>query len=147
MITLEAVSTFDQLPTGQSWESVPMWNLRYDHFLGDIVFKIDDCDFSTRWGWVPVLDFALGFNRLLTSLTSDGSATFEFTESEATLTLRRSLDVVALTSSYSSGVARVDVKVLRVVVYDFVSRIRDRLLVEHPSLARNEDLNEAFRTA
>jgi hypothetical protein len=33
--------------------------LRYDLFLGDIIFFANGVDFSTNWAWVPILDAAL----------------------------------------------------------------------------------------
>jgi len=35
-------------------------DLRYSHFTSDVVFRVCDADFSANWGWVPVLDLALG---------------------------------------------------------------------------------------
>ena len=34
-------------------------DLRYDFFLGDLVFRIDSLDLTTRWGWVPLVDAAM----------------------------------------------------------------------------------------
>ena len=33
--------------------------LHYYAFYGDITFIVDGADFSAKWGWVPVLDFAV----------------------------------------------------------------------------------------
>jgi hypothetical protein len=38
--------------------------LRYDCFLGDVVFSVDEADFSARWDWVPVFDFALSLRAI-----------------------------------------------------------------------------------
>jgi len=75
MIRLNAVVASDHLGSDFSWETVPEWVLRYECFLGDVTFKIDNVDFSTHWGWVPVLDFALGLSSALGGLESGaGSA-------------------------------------------------------------------------
>ena len=90
MIRLNAVVASDHLGSDFSWETVPEWVLRYECFLGDVTFKIDNVDFSTHWGWVPVLDFALGLSSALDGLESGKSGIFEFTESEAFIRCSRS---------------------------------------------------------
>lgn len=145
MITLDAVVTKDQLGGEFTWDDVPAWALRYECFLGDIRFEVDEVDFSTHWGWVPVLDFALGMSNLLDALEHGSEQTFEFTESEAVIRMKRIDGLVELTTSYSPGVMRVDVGELREAARDLVRRLGSRFGAEHPALANNEDFQAALR--
>ncbi len=137
MIRLNAVVASDHLGSDFSWETVPEWVLRYECFLGDVTFKIDNVDFSTHWGWVPVLDFALGLSSALDGWKSGKSGIFEFTESEAFIRCSRSDHMVEVSASYSPGIARVPFEEIRAVVRDFVDRLADRLRKEHPGLKSN----------
>jgi hypothetical protein len=42
------------------WATADEMTLRYYVFFGDQIFVIDGADFSARWGWVTILDFAAG---------------------------------------------------------------------------------------
>jgi len=61
MITLDyRLSPLPGDRTDRELVSASESELRYSLFLGDVVFRVGDADFSANWGWVPVLDFALG---------------------------------------------------------------------------------------
>lgn len=64
--------------------------------LGDVIFIVYEVDLSARWGWVPVLDFALGLDAIVDALAPEGAGdeVFEFTESDATIVFRRDGDKV-----------------------------------------------------
>ena len=147
MIKLDAEISSNRLPSTFTWDSVPEWALRYDCFLGDVRFSIGKVDFSTQWGWVPVLDFALAISNLLDSLEPGSSRDLEFTESEASIRFTRVNDVVAVTSTYSPGSASVDVHEIRAVARDFVQRLGFRLSEEHPALKENTEFLDALRRA
>lgn len=46
-------------------------SLRYDCFLGDVIFLAFEVDLNARWGWVPVLDFALGLEAVVVRLHAE----------------------------------------------------------------------------
>jgi len=69
-------------------------DLRYYLFPGDVAFVVGACDFSTNWGWVPILDFASALLWLLDDLDESGPRHFEFTESDATIDFRLSDEIV-----------------------------------------------------
>jgi hypothetical protein len=60
--------------------SVSAEALHYDLFLGDVVFRSNEADFSAPWDWVPILDFAMSLLRIARQLRTSGSQRFEFTE-------------------------------------------------------------------
>jgi hypothetical protein len=37
------------------FSSASATDLRYRSLLGDVEFRIGDADFSTQWGWIPLL--------------------------------------------------------------------------------------------
>lgn len=83
--------------------------IRYYLFHGDIEFQVGDVDFSTKWGWVPVLDFAIFMARISASLAKgEPTETFGFTESAAEIHFVRDGRSARVTTSYEPGVAHVD---------------------------------------
>lgn len=111
--------------------------LRYDLFLGDVVFRVDGSDFSMRGGWVPVLDFALSLQAIVEALATQPKELFEFTESEAAIHFTRMGDQVRLEASYAQPSAEVRYVELRGAVERFLARVLDELIAAHPDLARN----------
>lgn len=145
MIRLDVCIAVDRLPSGFTWDSIPEWALRYECFLGDVQLEVGSADFSTDWGWVPVLDFALGIASLLDTLEPGGSSCFEFTESEAWIQFARVGDVVRVTSSYSGQVALADIVEFRAAARDLARRVGERVGSKHPQLRRNHDFLSGLR--
>jgi hypothetical protein len=113
--------------------------LRYNVLLGDVVFKEGSHDFSARWGWVPIIDFAASLKTIAAELGErDGSeVTFEFTESDATLRFRRKGEAVLISCSYQSGEARVPLHDFVKSTNDFTRRVARELCERYSTLARN----------
>lgn len=148
MITLDATVLSDViLGTDLTWETVPERVLRYDCFLGDVRFEVGETDFSTHWGWVPVLDFALSMSSLLADLAPDDSRLFEFTESEAFIRLHRVGQIVQVSASYVRPTADVGFRELQAAVDTFTHQLAGRLAQEHPALLRNSEFANAIRRA
>lgn len=112
--------------------------LRYRCFLGDVVLEVGDLDASARWGWVPILDFALGLsaisNRLL---ASDRDQVFEFTESDASISFHRLNDMVVIDPSYAPGTADVRLDDLSTSTTKLVATVLQDLVERYPEVARN----------
>jgi hypothetical protein len=86
--------------------------LRYRTFLGDLILRVGEVDFSTRWGWIPLLDLAYCIKEMIGELLSgQPAAVFEFTESDAILRLVRHGQNVVISASYVDGNASVDLQV------------------------------------
>ncbi len=129
-----------------SWNACPIaalddadeTSLRYDCFLGDVIFLVFEVDLSARWGWVPVLDLALGLDAVVDALGHDGAEKlFEFTESDATIAFRRAGDAVEIEASYVPGSARAGYVDLRSTTKQFLARAVHDLVRQHPELRRN----------
>jgi hypothetical protein len=124
-------------------------DLRYSVLLGDVVFKEGSHDFSARWGWVPIVDFAASLRGIAAGLDERdcAEATFEFTESDATLSFRRKGEAILITSSYSLGEARVPLRDLVAAVDAFAGRVARELSQRYSSLARNASFSRLFSGA
>jgi len=115
-------------------------DLRYYVAQGDVVLGTDQTDLSADWGWIPLVDFALALREIADALSeSEGSETFEFTESEATLQFDRVGDKVVITSSYRPGEVTVPFSDFRKQVDEFARRLDKELLQRHPELGLNPD--------
>lgn len=122
------------------------WMLRYDCFLGDVIFMVDEMDLSARWGWVPVLDFALALDAIVDALAvgDEAEELFEFTESDASIAFRRAGDLVEIDASYVPDVATVGYADLRGETKRFVLRVLEGLIGEHRELATNPFIARKF---
>jgi hypothetical protein len=120
--------------------------LRYSSFPGDVILVVDDIDLSARWGWVPVLDFALALDDLVDALAAgpDRREVLEFTESDATLTFARTGDAVTVHASWVTDAAVVPYAELRAAAKRFLGRLLADLVRDHPPLAHNPVLVERF---
>jgi hypothetical protein len=115
-------------------------DLRYYVAPGDVVLCTDQADLSANWGWIPLVDFALALREIADALSeAEGSETFEFTESEATLQFDRVGDQVVITSSYAPGELRVPFSDFRYQVDEFTRRLNKELLQNHPELELNPE--------
>ena len=100
--------------------------LLYEMFLGDLVLRIGDSDFSAPWGWVPILDIVRQFMAAVRSLSPAGRVDIDFTESDAVLTLASEDGFVTVSSTYSPGQSRVSIGDFDVAVQHFAANaIRD----------------------
>ena len=115
-------------------------DLRYYVAPGDVVLSTDKTDLSANWGWIPLVDFALALREIADALSeAEGSETFEFTESDATLQFDRTGDKVAITSSYAPGEIVVPLSAFKDQANEFARRLDKELLRKHPELEMNPD--------
>src|SRR2546429_17883 len=114
--------------------------LRYQLFPGDLIVHVEGVDFSARWGWVPILDAALGLAYVVGELGMQETSSFAFTENDAHLRFRREHERVAVSADYCEGVATCSFEVLRAAVSAFLERVREQLTIQSPRLALNEAL-------
>lgn len=94
-------------------------------------------DFSARWGWVPVLDFALGLRCAAIELVGGSSVSFEFTESDATIDFAANQGDVIVSATYTGGHARIPTNELRSSAESFLARTITELTANERSLAHN----------
>lgn len=113
-------------------------DLRYYAATGDIILRKDQTDLSARWGWIPLIDFALALREIGEALAvTEGSETFEFTDSDATLQLNRRGEEVTISGSYTAGEITVPFTAFREQARDFARRLDAELLAKRPELKLN----------
>jgi hypothetical protein len=132
------------------WEDLDLraadeMTLRYRCFLGDVLFAINGADFSARWGWVPVLDFALALRTIVAALGTAGEETFEFTESEATINFARTGGGVRIAADYTSTVADIQYVEFSREAERFLARVIKELVSDHSELGENAFISAVSR--
>lgn len=113
-------------------------DLRYYAATGDVILRKDQNDLSARWGWIPLIDFALALRKIAGALAlTEGSETFEFTESDATLRFERRGQQIIIRGSYAPGEITVPFAEFSEQARDFARRLDAELLAKCPELRRN----------
>jgi hypothetical protein len=129
-----------------SWDKDPSFltsanesDLRYYAFPGDIILRKEQTDLSTDWGWVQLVDFALGLRGILETIESEGGteAEFEFTESDATLRFNRHGYDVIVSGSYAPGKILVPLSEFKKQIAEFTRRLDAELVRKQPDLREN----------
>ena len=106
-------------------------------------------DFSARWGWIPIIDFAVSLRHIAAELAEGKCAETEysFTESEAVIRFRRVEDNVLISASYVRSTAQVSVKEFTNATTDFASKVAQELGQRYPLLLKNEAFVACFSNA
>jgi hypothetical protein len=123
-------------------------DLRYRFFLGDIELSVGDCNFGTSWGWVPILDFAIGLRWAIREMRQCSKSTFEFTESEHALSLRDASTVISISASYAECVGECTYAELNSVSLEFAERVVNDIAHVAPEVTKSEAfirLTSSFR--
>ncbi len=111
--------------------------LRYDLFLGDILLLAGGRDFSARWGWVPILDFAVALSLAIAELRNSGHSWVDFTENDALLRLRSEGDRVVISATYAEGTATPTLNAFLQAIRAMNARLVSDLETSYPSLTRS----------
>ena len=120
-------------------------DLRYYAATGDIILHKDQTNLSARWGWIPLIDFALAMREIGEALAvTEGSETFEFTESEATLQFDRRGQEMTISGSYAPGEITIPFTAFMEKARDFAQRLDAELLAKRPELGQNP-VYQAFK--
>jgi hypothetical protein len=113
--------------------------LRYRAAPGDILLRGPEADFSTEWGWVPLVDFVLALRDIVAKLSrGERETNFEFTESEATLQFLRKGEEVHLTASYAPGEIVTPLSHFHDSVHRVAGRLKKELFAKYPELAKHK---------
>ncbi|MBV8143189.1 MAG: hypothetical protein JO279_06430 [Verrucomicrobia bacterium] len=113
-------------------------DLRYCAATGDIILRNDQTDLSAKWGWIPLIDFALALREIGEVLAvTEGTETFEFTESDATLQFNRRGEQMIIRGSYRAGEINAPFSAFEEQVRDFARRLDMELLAKRPELKSN----------
>lgn len=135
-------------PPQTDYRTADVRALRHDLFCGDVFLEADGRDLSTRWGWVPVLDFGWALCDVVERLDQDpaGSraarpqhAELDFTESTDALRFVRRFGHVDIRADWrpDGPPAVVRHAELRAEARDFLHDLLDDLTDLHEELADN----------
>lgn len=114
-------------------------DLHYYFFCGDLGINIDGCDFSTKWGWVPLLDFIVVFSDMVMNLKQNDKSCFFFTESDENLCLLLDGKMVLVTASYIKCSALINFNELRNLTKDVSDRFFQNILSQYPNILENSN--------
>jgi len=120
-------------------------DLRYRSLLGDVELRIGDSDFSTKWGWIPLLDFALGLTDLLMRLPDSRFESFEFTESGAELRFEMRDREVEIRSNFTAAIGHAPLDVLRRAALGLAEQVLSAARTEAPGIDANPDFERLVR--
>ncbi|MGW0467601.1 hypothetical protein ACWDX6_20380 [Streptomyces sp. NPDC003027] len=118
-------------------------------FPGDVRIDVNGVDFTTHFGWVPVLHFGLSLVAITESLSESAKSNSEysFTEADEVISFARTGGMVSVEWSLTPGSARCSFSELRLAVKQFVERIVAELGVGFPSFLDNPVSEEMLRRA
>ena len=121
-------------------------DFRFRFALGDLILESGPIDLSARWGWVPLIDFAVSARGILSRLEQRQTrAEFEFTESEATLSFTRRGADVFIRASYVEGEIRAPLAAFVEQLQGFERSLRRELVGRHPILADHAGFNQLWQ--
>src|SRR5919205_838727 len=111
--------------------------LYYEMFLGDIILRVGDADFSSQWGWVPILDLVRQFVSAGKEVAKNRKIDINFTESNALLTLTPRDGLIAISSTYSPSRQEVRVEDLQIAMKQFAKEAIREFDLLCPGLREN----------
>ncbi|GAA0684958.1 hypothetical protein GCM10010193_43570 [Kitasatospora atroaurantiaca] len=138
-------------PPQTDYRDASVRSLRHDLFCGDVFLEADGLDLSTRWGWVPVLDFAWALCDTVEALDSDprGSRSaavqtfdLDFTQNTELLRFARRFGLVEISATWlpDDPPAVVRHAELRREARDFLQDVLADLTDMHDGLGENPNI-------
>jgi len=146
MITLDYILRGSPHP-GSDLEEIDESAIHYDLFLGDIIFRVDELDMSTSWGWIPIIDFAVCLDRIANGLVPRQAQSFEFTESEHRIDFTLRDGTVQIRTTYAAREARASLEEFRHGTREFLRRVLDDLTMRYSTLAQNKYIRRIYPKA
>lgn len=143
MITLD-YAIREAPPPDRDLAAVDQGTIHYNLFVGDVVFRIGQADMSASWGWIPIIDFAVGLHRIASEIESSGEQSFEFTESESRIDFVLRDQSIEIRSTYAAAEATVSMEEFRSATGAFLRRVLDDLTKRYPGLAHNPYIRQIY---
>lgn len=113
-------------------------------FIGDAILRLDDVDFSTRFGWVTLLYWCLGLADTARNLEVEKSCILRVAESDDFISFRVYGDAILAASSYRPGIAIVQHEAFMNSVEAFVVDRLGWVKENSPSAFTNPAIGEAL---
>jgi hypothetical protein len=121
-------------------------DLFFSCFLGDVNLELDGISFTTRFGWVATLSFAIGLVQHLTALPMVRRSTLEFQEAKQWVSLLLDDGKAYVSCSYANGIASVSYKSFLEMTRDGLERHINDLNTFYPGLTENASLRRQLKT-
>jgi hypothetical protein len=115
------------------WKEATEADFRYRLFTGDLTFIVAEMDFSARWGWIPIIDVALGIQHVIRELEDRTTSTLEFTESDSCIHFTRLNGTIKIKPSYVSEEATAYFSEFKSCSSEFLKRVLIEAIGCHPS--------------
>jgi len=137
MVTLDYRIRRDASADDVAWDRIVDVSLGYWRFLGDIVLTTDDADHSMRWGWLPILGFALQMTNAAHVIQRGEPHTLEILGSDRCLRFTPRGRRIEIVADYSEQPAFVSARELVEVSDQMLARLRADVEGRHPGLLAN----------
>ncbi|TDO48647.1 hypothetical protein EV643_107277 [Kribbella sp. VKM Ac-2527] len=124
--------------------TAPAYQLFFSCFMGDVDLVIGDAGFSTKFGWVSTLSFAIGMLRAIRELPERKSSQIGFLESEDRIEFQLEDSSVRVSSSYSADVATIVYDELLELAGNALTDLLVELTSRFPTLRENPSLAVAL---
>jgi hypothetical protein len=113
-------------------------------FMGDAILRLNELDFSTRFGWVTLMHWFLGLTYSVRKIAEDETSMLRFSESDDFVSFRLYGRSALVASSYRPGIAVVDYGLLRKAVQNFTDEKLQWIRSIYPAAFMNPALSEAL---
>ncbi|MBV9997560.1 MAG: hypothetical protein JO015_00445 [Verrucomicrobia bacterium] len=141
-LSYRLLTPYEEFPDPDDLAKATEVDFRFRVALGDLILAAPPSDFSARWGWIPLIDFAVSVREILSHLKRGGARSqFEFTESEATLTFVRHETGLVITASYAPGEIPIPLSSFEERLRWFEGGLRADLVKNQPALERHPVFN------
>ena len=111
-------------------------------FMGDAVMQLGDYDFSTRFGWVTLIDWCVSLFVSTIDLESSKSSDFQFSESSDFISFRYHDGLTFVSASYVPGIAVVQYDKFMRAVRGFVEERMVWISGNFPAAMRNPAMED-----
>jgi hypothetical protein len=117
-------------------------DLFFSCFLGDVTLELDGLSFTTRFGWVATLTFAIDLAQRVAALPEQERSILEFQEAEEWISLRHEAGRVYIACSYAKGIASVAYDSILGLVRGTLDSYVEELNRAYPRLIENPALRK-----
>lgn len=101
-------------------------SLRYELFLGSLIFKNGSQQLFLDWNWIPILDFALCLLKITSELSEspiENEKEFDFTESDERIKFEKNESIIKISFSFSNEIFESTIEDLQNVSHDFYKKV------------------------
>ena len=113
-------------------------------FVGDLILKNEEFDFSTQWGWVPLRNIAANFASYVDGLKY-GKKTYLFTANECEIYFELVGGNIRITTNYIEGEILVEYSVFRHMAYENIKFVTDNIVKLYPELSKHPAITDMIR--